>query len=107
MREEITEFGKVFYYDFPNYHFALYIYDDDDETIYLSNVKVDAEARGKGFGNKILEIAEREARKRNVSIICLKCLITSWVHNWYKKHGFEDLSLDVDEDYIWMKKELD
>ena len=56
---------------------------------------------------KILEIAEREARKRNVSIICLKCLITSWVHTWYKKHGFEDLSLDVDTDYIWMKKELD
>ena len=49
MREEITEFGKVFYYDYPNYHFALYIYDDDDETIYLSNVKVDAEARGKGL----------------------------------------------------------
>ena len=62
MREEITDFGKVFYYDYPNYHFALYIYDDDDETIYLSNVKVDAEARGKGFGNKILEIAEAEAR---------------------------------------------
>ena len=107
MKEEITDFGKVFYYDYLNYHFALYIYDDDDETIYLSNVKVDAEARGKGFGNKILEIAEREARKRNVSIICLKCLITSWVHTWHKKHGFEDLSLDVDEDYIWMKKELD
>ena len=107
MREEITEFGKVLYYDYPNYHFALYIYDDDDETIYLSNVKVDTEARGKGYGNKILEIAEAEARKRNVSIICLKCLITSWVHSWYKKYGFEDLSLDVDKDYIWMKKELD
>ena len=83
MKEEITEFGKVFYYDYQNYHFALYIYDDDDETIYLSNVKVDAEERGKGFGNKILEITEAEARKRNVSIICLKCLITSWVHSWY------------------------
>ena len=68
---------------------------------------MDGEARGNGFGNKILEIAEREARKRNVSIICLKCLIASWVHDWYKKHGFEDLSLDVDEDYMWMKKELD
>ena len=64
MREEITEFGKVFYYDYPNYHFALYIYDDDDETIYLSNVKVDAEARGKDSEIKSLKsLKEKHVRE--------------------------------------------
>ena len=63
MREEITDFGKIFYYDYPNYHFALYIYNDDDETIYLSNVKVDAEARGKSLEIKSLKLLKEKRVK--------------------------------------------
>ena len=40
----------------------MYIYDDDVETIYLSNVYVDPIARGKNLGNKILKLADQDAK---------------------------------------------
>ena len=70
MEEEIAKFGKVFYYDYLNYHFALYIYDGDDETIYLSNVKVDAETRGKSLEIKSLKLLkEKRVNEMSASFV--------------------------------------
>lgn len=105
--KETTNWGTILYYKNSYCRFALYAYDDDHNTIYLSNVKVKKLERGKGIGNKILKFASKEARKRNYSTICLKVLKKSWMHNWYARHGYRDLSYDEEnDDYIWMKHNL-
>lgn len=97
---------SVRYYNGENYRFALYVYSDEPEIIYLSNVFVDNDSRGKGFGNDILRKAEVEARKMGGAYLRLKCLSTSWVHEWYEKHGYSDLCADDDVRYFWLEKNL-
>lgn len=96
----------VRYYNGENYRFALYVYSDEPEIIYLSNVFVDKDSRGKGFGNDILRKAEVEARKMGGAYLRLKCLSTAWVHEWYGKHGYLDLCADDDVSYFWMEKRI-
>ena len=108
-RHKKTDFGDVWYVNAADgtYRFAVYKYDDDDETIYLSNVFVKEDSRRQGYGNEILTSAEDYAKRLNASVICLKVLIGSDVHRWYKRHGYEDLEKDEEErGYMWMKKEL-
>ncbi|MEE1248393.1 MAG: GNAT family N-acetyltransferase [Lachnospiraceae bacterium] len=97
---------SVRYYNSENCRFALYVYSDEPEMIYLSNVFVDKDSRGKGLGNDILRKAEVEARKMGGAYLRLKCLSTAWVHEWYEKHGFSDLSVDQDANYFWMEKKI-
>lgn len=104
IKKEITNWGVIHYYKNSYCRFALYAYDDDESTIYLSNVKVKKSERGQGIGNKILKFANKEAKKHNYRAICLKVLKSSWMHNWYARHGYRDLSYDEEnDDYIWMK----
>lgn len=103
VKEERTDWGVIYHYYNDFCRFALYAYDDDKNVIYLSNVKVYQSSRGNGLGNRILEIADKEAKKYNYSVICLKVLKSSWVHDWYANHGYEDFCYDEDENYIWMK----
>ena len=108
-RHKKTDFGDVWYVNAVDgtYRFAVYKYDDDQETIYLSNVFVKEESRRQGYGNEILASAEDYARRLNASVICLKVLSGSDVHRWYKRHGYEDLEKDEEErGYMWMKKDL-
>ena len=108
-RHKKTDFGDVWYVNAVDgtYRFAVYKYDDDDETIYLSNVFVKEDSRRQGYGNEILTSAEDYAKRLNASVICLKVLSGSDVHRWYKRHGYEDLEKDEEErGYMWMKKEL-
>ena len=105
--KETTDWGIVYYYNNDCYRFALYAYNDDKNTMYLSNVKVEQSARGRGLGNKILELADKEAKKYNYTVICLKVLKSSWVHDWYANHGYSDFCYDgEDADYVWMKHTL-
>lgn len=103
---EYTDWGTIYYFNYQDYNFALYIYDDDKQTAYLSNVKVEESSRGKGLGNVILTSAEQESIKLKVNLLCLKVLRSSWVHEWYKRHGFKDFFEDEDPKYIWMKKPI-
>ena len=94
-------------YNTENYRFALYVYSDEPEIIYLSNVFVNKDSRGKGLGNDILRKAEVEARKMGGAYLRLKCLSSFWVHVWYGKHGYSDLCVDNnDVSYIWMEKKI-
>ena len=97
----------VYYYRNYCCRFALYVYNDDRNTMYLSNINVRQSARGHGLGNKILELANKEARKYGYTVICLKVLKSSWVHDWYTSHGYNDFCYDIeDNDYVWMKHTL-
>ena len=82
------------------------MYDDDPKTIYLSNVRVEPDARQQGLGRSILFMAEREAKKRKADTICLKVLKEGWVRDWYARHGYSEFSEDEDPKFIWMKHEI-
>ena len=107
IREEKTEWGICYYYNTEAYRFALYYYDDDPQSAYLANVDVYPKYKGKGYGNTILLEAERYAKKHGAIIIYLKYLKTSWVGEWYKRHGYNYHGVDTEDDrYIWLKREI-
>ena len=74
-KHEKTDFGDIWHMSsVPKdiFRFAIYRYDDDKETIYLSNVFVDKEHRKQGLGNSILNTADKVAKKLKANTICLK-----------------------------------
>lgn len=109
-KHEKTDFGDVWHIlSEPQgiFRFAIYRYNDDKETIYLSNVFVDEEHREQGLGNSILNAADNIAKKLNAKTICLKVKRNSFVHEWYGRHGYSDLSVDEEEpQFIWMIKNI-
>ena len=103
IREEKTEWGICYYYSTEAYRFALYYYDDDPQSAYLANVDVYPKYKGKG--NTILLEAEQYAKKHGAIIIYLRYLKTSWVGEWYKRHGYKYHGVDTEDDrYIWLKR---
>ena len=108
VKQEKTGFGDVWYISSSPkciFRFAIYRYDDDKKTIYLSNVFVDEEHRREGFGNSILNVADKIAKKMNADSICLKVKRESFVHEWYKRYGYSDLCVDdEDKEFMWMVK---
>ena len=107
-KHEKTDFGDLWYMlSVPKdiFRFAIYRYDDDKETIYISNVFVSKEHRKLGLGNNILNIADKVAKKLKANAICLKVRQETFVHEWYGRHGYSDLSVDEEEpQFIWMAK---
>lgn len=98
-----TEWGIIYYYYGENFRFALYLYDDDKDTIYLANLDVYKNSQHQGIGNKVLNFAIEESIRFKVKSILLKCLKTSWVYEWYLRHGFKYHSLDKDSRYVWLE----
>ena len=95
--------GTVYFYDGEDYGFTLHVYMDDKEAMILANVKVNEDKRGTGLGNKILEMAKREASAYKAKELYLKCNINDWTHDWYKRHDFEDYIMQEDsKDLMWM-----
>ena len=109
-KHEKTDFGDVWYIaSYPEgiFRFAIYVYDDDREIVYLSNVFVGKEHRKNGLGNIILNVADEVAKKLKANTICLKVKQDSFVHDWYRRYGYIDLSVDGEEpNFIWMSKSL-
>lgn len=106
-REEKTDFGKVWYMDDEDgkFRFAMYQYDDDPDVIYCSNVFVSPEHRGKGLGNNILSYVDYFAKNKNAKSVILRCLKSSFVHEWYTRHGYRYHSDDEEDDrYVWLIK---
>ena len=107
MIRENTDWGAVYRYSGKNYRFALYIYNDDTKTMYLSNFRVEPKARKHGLGNAILVTIENESKKYGADNIALKVLKSSWVHDWYERKGYVDFADDKeDNSFIWMKKRI-
>ena len=105
MSIKITDWGKIYYYTENNYRFALYVYDDDTDNIYLANLDVKKESRNQGIGNAILKLVLKESIKHNAKSIFLKCLKTSWVYDWYVRNGYE-YYCDGDLNYVWLHKAI-
>ena len=109
-KHEKTDFGDVWYVlSEPQdiFRFAIYRYDDEKEIIYLSNVFVGKEHRKQGLGNSILNATDKIAKNLNAQTICLKVKQDSFVHEWYERHGYSDLSVDEEEpQLIWMTKNI-
>ena len=107
---EKTDFGDVWYMTSEPqdiFRFAIYRYDDDKETVYLSNVFVGKEHRKQGLGNIILNTVDKVAKKLKANTICLKVKQDSFVHEWYGRHGYSDLNIDEEEpQFIWMRKKV-
>ena len=104
------DWGVVCYY-YPTsepFHFVMYFYDDDPETAYLCNVFVNEDHRGENLGNRILSMAQTKALEMGCKEIRLKVDDDNdFAHNWYKRHGFEDMYHDKSETTrMWMKKVL-
>ena len=104
--ENKTDFGKVFHYRGDGCKFALYFYDDDRQTMYLSNLYVNRLLRGHGVGNRLLKDIQDEAVNLGAKELRLKCLSALWVHCWYERNGFVDFPISINEDYVWMYKQL-
>ena len=104
--ENKTDFGKVFHYRGEGCKFALYFYDDDRQTMYLSNLYVNRLLRGHGIGNRLLKDIQEEAVNLGAKELRLKCLRVLWVHSWYERNGFVDFPININEDYVWMYKQL-
>ena len=109
VKKEKTDFGYVWRMtdSESRYRFAMYIYKDDIETMYLSNVYVEPKYRGKGFGKVILELASNFALKQNASTLFLMTKQDSIAHDLYKKFGYSDFGpVENRKGYVWMKKVL-
>lgn len=83
---------------------CIYWYKDDPEKIYLSNVNVDKNAQRKGLGQGILRISEHLCKILGASSITLAVVHNSWVHSWYIREGYTDISEHTDRNLIWMTK---
>lgn len=85
--------------------FAFYTYKDEDGVLYLSNVFVEETSRNKGFGTKILQVAENVAETIGAITIRLKVKQNSPANDWYRKHGYGYLTFE--DGYDWLEKNLE
>lgn len=109
VREESTDWGTVWYItdNGESLRFALHMYDDDPDTVYLTSVFVKEQYRKLGLGNVILSMAEDIGKQLDAKVIMLNVLKNSFMHDWYERHGYSDFVVnDEDLNYIWMKKSL-
>jgi len=85
----------------------MYQYKEDNAVIYLDSLSVEESMRKQGVGTKLQEIRENIGKSIGATTSFLWVLKDSWMHEWYKKRGYEDYS-DYEEDdmCIWMKKGL-
>ena len=64
------------------------VYNDDPKTAWIFNVSVIEERRGEGLGDKILELAEKEAREMGATTVKLSVEEDLWCKDWYKRKGY-------------------
>ena len=88
----------------------MYWHNDDDTTIYLENLSVEEKERNKGLGNKTIKKCEEIALSLNFSKVMLTVDTNTWMYEWYKRLGYDNLYKYYQEtDYLqfkWMCKTL-
>ena len=85
----------------------VYWYFDDPTTVYLNWLSVDKSERHKGLGTKMQELREQIGIDKGATKSCLWVKRDSWMHEWYKRRGYEDWKeYEDDENMIWMIKEI-
>lgn len=90
-----------------SFRFAIYMYDDDKDTMYLSNIFVKRSERNQGIGDSILLSADELAKRMYTKQVVLTVKEDSFMHEWYKRRKYKDLEKNQERPgYIWMIKEL-
>lgn len=85
----------------------LYQYNDLPDTIYLASLSVDEDVRRKGIGTKLQEIREKIGSELGATSSCLWVIKDTWMHEWYKRRGYQDYeSYNLSDNTVWMKKLL-
>jgi N-acetylglutamate synthase-like GNAT family acetyltransferase len=95
MEETGLAFGRVYYYK------------DDSETIYLDWLSVKESARNNGLGTLLQELREEIGRQMKFTKSCLWVENGTWMHEWYKRRGYQDwVKHKTEPNAIWMRKSL-
>lgn len=79
----------------------VHIYEDEPHVAVISDLYVDAAARGKGKANEMLSFCETLAKSQNCSEVQLRSDNDDWVRQWYMRKGFE-----IESTQVWLKKNI-
>lgn len=72
----------------------------------FKNVEVDPRKRRRGYGNELLTTLENIARVLGCDSCVLWTDRSAWMHDWYKRRGYEDYADYDDPAFVWMWKPL-
>lgn len=75
---------------------AVSVEDDDYSVAYLTGVIVHPDARRRGLGNRLLELAKQRARMMQADRLYLWVYPGVWMQDWYSRHGFKVSHVDDD-----------
>jgi len=84
----------------------LYWYDDDESTVYLDSLSVDAECRHQHLGTKLQEVRELLGAQLGAKQAMLFVDKGSWMHDWYVRRGYRDYMTHDYPNYMWMVKDI-
>ena len=76
----------------------------NDNSVYLSDLHVCEESRGKGYATELIKIAELVSLNRKCDVLLLMVDTGSWMYEWYKKLGFKPIGRKKER---LMKKEFE
>ena len=80
---------------YPNEHWA-----------YISDLSLDEEYRGKGFGDALMDLVEDIAIVCEFTYLRLEVRKNSWMHRWYERLGYRYFSKCEDERYVLLQQKL-
>lgn len=70
----------------------------------IYNLSVEEKCRGRGYGNRLLEEAEKVAQKLGASVVSLAAEKDKFTADWYKRKGYNPLFSD--KEYITFYKSI-
>ena len=86
--------------------FAIHYYHDDTNLAILTSLKIKPKHRGKGLGTLTLKKAEQLCLTKGFSRIALQVQRNTWMHGWYKRHGYNEYEASDDCFNVWLVKEI-
>ena len=85
----------------------LYWFHDDNTSVYLSWLSVNAKIRQQGMGTELQKLREEMGLHMGAKSSCLWVKKDTWMYNWYKRRGYEEWKdYDGEPNFIWMRKAL-
>lgn len=85
----------------------VYGYNDDKTTAYLAGLSVEESSRKQGLGTETQKVREAIAGRGGIKTLCLWVEKGTWMHEWYKRRGYQDWKdHEEQENNVWMRKEL-
>lgn len=86
---------------------AVYVYLDDNQSAYISNLSVLEDARNNGLGTEMLNYLVKFCKYNKFRQVFLRVIDNSWMHGWYKRNDFYDWYDDTEcSEFVWMKRIL-